>query len=296
MAKKTGIEWADATFNFAIGCTEVSPGCTNCYAKTLNNRMKWAEGWGPGKARYRTSEKNWDAVRAWNKQAKNANRRPRVFCSSLADWLDDEIPVTWLADLLLLIDETPNLDWLMLTKRPQNFVPRMQAVLDSGIGDTRLIVPDLWLKGRAPENVWFGVSTEDQQRVDERIPALLKIPATVRWLSVEPLLGPVRLPLTREVDRINWVVVGGESGANARGCNTEWVRSILYQCDLWGVPFFFKQWGTKLPIDQRVPPEKRPENAPPEFWAGDIFTTVGKAKAGRLLDGVEYSQFPEVTR
>jgi Protein of unknown function (DUF5131) len=95
-------------------------------------------------------------------------------------------------------------------------------------------------------------------------------------------------------NKIDWVVAGGESGPNARGLDSRWVRSLLDQCKRNKTPFFFKQWGSKLPVDQRVPPEKRPPGAPDELWAGDIFTTVGKAKAGRLLDGIEYSQFPEV--
>lgn len=321
MAANSKIEWCDHTFNPWIGCTKVSPGCANCYAETENNRRMWvAEGWGRGKPRHRTSAANWNKVRAWNVQAMGAAQRPRVFSASLADWLDDEVPITWLAELLLLIRETPNLDWLLLTKRPQNFHSRMNEILNSDLSGvatspaqvrkpSRMIeicnpdlsealryLPGQWLEGSPPENVWFGVSTEDQRQADGRVPHLLSIPASVRWLSVEPLLGPLRLPLTNNVDRINWVVVGGESGANARGCHTEWVRSIRYQCGLWGVPFFFKQWGTKLPVDQRVPPDKHPPNAPAELFAGDIHCTIGKAKAGRLLDGVEYSQFPEVTK
>lgn len=202
MAANSKIEWCDHTFNPWIGCTKVSPGCANCYAESENNRRLWAtQGWGPGKPRHRTSAANWNKVRVWNEQAKGAAQRPRVFSASLADWLDDEVPITWLAELLLLIRDTPNLDWLLLTKRPQNFHFRMEEILNSDLSGaatspasvrrpSRLMEiynPDLsealrdlpreWLDGRPPKNVWFGVSTEDQKRADSRIPFLFSIPA-----------------------------------------------------------------------------------------------------------------------
>jgi protein gp37 len=315
MAANSKIEWTDHTFNPWIGCTKVSPGCANCYAESENNRRKWAvEGWGRGKPRHRTSQSNWDKVYSWNAQAKNAVERPRVFCASLADWLDNEVPITWLADLLLLIDQTPNLDWLLLTKRPENFEPRMQAIFDSGIADCRVIVPDLWLNHRRPpENVWFGVSVEVQQRANERIPELLKIPARLRWLSCEPLLGPLNLEQVYssygtiydvlygyemgmgggfQANKIDWVVAGGESGPNARGLDSIWVRSLRDQCKRNKTPFFFKQWGEWLPPGQSFPAND--QDAFRLQFEGEEYRKLGKKLTGRLLDGVEHNQFPEV--
>ena len=330
MAANSKIEWTTHTFNPWIGCTKVSPGCANCYAESENNRRKWAaEGWGPGRPRHRTSEANWDKVRTWNAQAKNAVERPRVFCASLADWLDDEVPIGWLADLLLLIDETPHLDWLMLTKRPENFAPRLEAILDSGIGDCRRIPVEQWAGGIPPENVWFGVSVEDQSNANFRIPELLRIPVRVRFLSCEPLLGPLDLQDIHwkgsiydalygyemgtaggfRIPKVDWVIAGGESGPNARPMQTEWVRSLRDQCVRNNTPFLFKQWGERrehvLIGNGWVPVTAEIEKA---LRAGEMlefgachdasreYLNTGKNPNGRDLDGVEWSQFPEVIR
>lgn len=317
MAANSKIEWTNHTFNPWIGCTKVSPGCANCYAETEDKRRGWTpDGWGPGKPRHRTSERNWDKVRAWDAQAKNASDRPRIFCASLADWLDDEVPINWLADLLLLIDETPNLDWLLLTKRPENFKSRMQAIFDSGMADCRVIVPDLWLNHhRPPDNVWFGVSTEDQKRADERIPVLMNIPARLRWLSVEPLLGPLDLQgiggrhIAQDILRgqqhvfrgiwpgpkIDWVVVGGESGTYANPCHPDWIRRLRDQCVEHGVPFFFKQWGEFSPNGERDASSGFRLPRETVFGDGQSMIRVGKKEAGLLLDGIEWKQFPEVS-
>lgn len=323
MGANSKIEWCDHTFNPWIGCTRVSPGCDNCYAESENNRRLWAtQGWGPGKPRHRTSAANWNKVKVWNEQAKGAAQRPRVFSASLADWLDDEVPITWLAELLLLIRDTPNLDWLLLTKRPQNFHFRMEEILNSDFSGAatspasvrrpsrimEIFNPDLsealrdlpgqWLDGRPPKNVWFGVSTEDQKRADSRIPFLFSIPASVRWLSVEPLIEPLDLsshlnPLKLLVP-IDWVVVGGESGTYARPCHPEWVRSLRDECRRRDVPFFFKQWGEFAPNGTRD--ESSTFRLPSEnvFADGQSMLRVGKKQAGLLIDGEEWKQFPEV--
>jgi protein gp37 len=212
------IEWTDHTFNPWEGCTKVSPGCTNCYAEARNQRFSGGENWGKGAPRRRTSIQNWKQPLKWDREARGegreslecpsceapwkecdcgfAQRRPRVFCASLADWLDDEVPIEWLADLLKLIHDTPNLDWQLLTKRPQNWRRRVEQVSERFriAGDAiRMPWATSWLEGDSPENVWLGTSVENQEMADKRIPALLQIPAKVRFLSCEPLLEAVDL-------------------------------------------------------------------------------------------------------
>ena len=210
MGENSAIEWCDHTFNPFTGCTKVSPGCANCYAETLSKRnLPHIGKWGPGAPRKRTSESNWRKPLTWNQWVKRGRcggcgksrsahptakcaafvERPRVFCASLADWLDPEVPAEWLRDLLALIGATPHLDWLLLTKRIELWRPRLEAA-GSEHGDW----VDLWLNhGVAPANVWLGTTVEDQQRADERIPWLVQTPARVRFLSCEPLLEAVDL-------------------------------------------------------------------------------------------------------
>ena len=265
MGAETKIEWADFTFNPWIGCTKVSPGCLNCYADTQDKHRKWTpEGWGKGKPRRRTSAANWKLPLKWNRGAKQ--ERPRVFCASLADWLDYEIPISWLVDLLKLIHDTPGLDWLLLTKRPENWAMRIRNALRYHRNENMMsggswhsstdgvFYESMWkwlTHKSSPPNVWLGTSVEDQQRADERIPQLLDIPARVRFLSMEPLLEEVSLIKMKHnndwepsiPDGIDWVIVGGESGPKARPCNIEWIRSIVKQCRDADVPCFVKQFG-----------------------------------------------------
>lgn len=280
MSENTKIQWADNTFNPWEGCTKVSPGCLHCYADTRAQRFGQVK-WGKGQPRRRTSAANWKLPVKWNREAAQAERdhdadmieyadrteswtRPRVFCASLADWLDDEVPIEWLADLLKLIHDTPNLDWLLLTKRPENFNKRVEQVW---LGATPMTPFSYWLslwigsmnpveRQEPPANVWLGASVEDQARADERIPKLLSIPAKVRFLSCEPLLGPVDLEPWLKVQRdyattadfngIDWCIIGGESGPNARPCNVDWIRSLVSQCRAAGVAPFVKQLGANI--------------------------------------------------
>lgn len=179
------------------------------------------------------------------------NVRPRVFCASLADWLDNEVPIEWLADLLKLIHDTPNSDWQLLTKRPQNWKNRLHEVLlkQPGCDENEAWVETVvrWIDGFPPSNIWLGTSVEDQQRADERIPELLKIPAKVHFLSAEPLLGPINFEKVPGFNRIGldlsgwWVISGGESGSNRREMEVSWIQSIANQCRNAKVPFFCKQ-------------------------------------------------------
>jgi protein gp37 len=256
-------------------------------------------------------------------------RQPRVFCASLADWLDDEVPLRWLIDLLEVIRDTPWLDWLLLTKRPENFHRRMQAVFEATNEAIDLFVWDWFYHGRAPRNVWIGTTVEDQARANDRIPKLLEIPARVRFLSCEPLLGPVEFSnVTKRSDAvsqlgkkalsgIDWVICGGESGPKARPMHPHWARSMRDQCAAAGVPFFFKQWGEWAPEvsfygeDEEDDHDSDVEGAsvlePTGYIVPDrgdrfeyqpmpgswILRRTGKKAAGRLVDGVEHSAFPE---
>lgn len=284
MAENSKIEWCDHTFNPWIGCTKVSEGCQHCYAEQMMDKRYGKVKWGPQGTRVRTSLANWKKPLKWNREAAKAGKRARVFCASLADVFEihpsqdlDE----WRHDLFMLIQQTPHLDWLLLTKRPENVMPYLRH----GWGT------DL------PDNVWLGTSVENQQAAFKRIPELLKVPAAVRFLSMEPLLGQVHLDLMDGVffdsgmpfdwqrldpPGIHWVIVGGESGPNARSIHPDWVRDIREQCVGAGVPFFFKQWGQWV--------------HDPEDWnaAAGLMRRVGKKAAGRLLDGVEWNQFPQL--
>lgn len=283
MSENTKIEWADHSWSPWRGCTKVSPGCANCYAETLSKRFgeSWG-GWGRGAPR--VLSKSWNDPIRWEAKAEMIGSRPRVF-PSLCDWLDEEVPVVWLGRFLNLISMTPNVDWLLLTKRPELFTRRMADVADESMPWARL--GRRWLAGNAPENVWFGVSVEDQQRAEERIPLLLEIPARIRWLSVEPLLGPVDISQWtssyccagerpyfdgdgnelgmgpcgcqgKPIPSVDWVVVGGESGPQSRPCDLGWVREIVGQCKDAGVPVFVKQDAGRKP-GQRG-------NLPDDLW------------------------------
>jgi protein gp37 len=289
MAAHTNISWTDHTFNPWIGCSKVSPGCANCYAAEQNKLRKWTAGGEWGKERRRTSPANWKGPVKWNADAQGGYAvagfdqvRPRVFCASLADWLDDEVPVEWLADLLSLIRATPNLDWLLLTKRPENFAPRMDAVLAALRGpmsqewaQTKAFVSNMrtgWQRvtyaspGVGRENYWIGATVENQEYAERRIPQLLSIPARVRFLSVEPMLGPVDImtPLLghkfhgfegvgmsaaamrargEALPWIEWVICGGESGPKRRPFEIEWAQELAEQCERAGAAFFMKQAG-----------------------------------------------------
>jgi len=221
MGEDTNIEWCDHTFNPWMGCTKVSTGCDRCYAETFADKRFGLVEWG-GPPR-RTSAAKWREPWEWNRAAEREGVRRRVFCASLADVFDNQVPEDWRRDLFGLIDATPWLDWLILTKRPQNIARMMPA--EWGIY----------------QNVWLGVSVENQTEAKRRIPILQKIPAVLRFLSCEPLLGPINL--RRLLDSIDWVIVGAESGKGARPMQQGWVRSIRDQCHTHQprVEFFYKQ-------------------------------------------------------
>lgn len=275
MGENSGIQWTHHTFNPWEGCQRVSPGCVHCYAETRNRRFAGDDAtkvlWGPSAPRRRTSVANWRKPLAWDRAAKKAGVRHRVFCASLADVFevrgkDQPAPLDdWRLELLDLIRQTPSLDWLLLTKRPESIragLLRAHGAFEH-VPDVSMATVDMveaWLDVTPPPNVWLGTTVEDQQRADERIPALLQVPAVVRFLSCEPLLERVTLTpwLLSEHGRryigaapgISWVIIGGESGRGARPFALEWARALVRQCRAAGVAPFVKQLG-KRPRDRR---------------------------------------------
>jgi protein gp37 len=276
MSDNTSIEWTDATFNPWIGCTAVSPGCDHCYAERLAVRFKLAE-WGTGKPRRLAHDEYWKQPLAWNRKAERTGKRMRVFCASMADVFDNEVPGEWRDRLWALIRSTLHLDWLLLTKR---------------VGNIKKMLPDDW--GEGYSNVWLGISVVNQQEADRDIPKLLTVPARVRFLSMEPLLGPVDISIYLAsgfleppfTDVLTWIILGGESGPGARPMDPAWVRSIRHQCVVAGAAFHFKQWGAWGEILSTGNHGRLPYR--------DGMVRFGKKRAGRLLDGREWNEFPEV--
>lgn len=304
MSENSKIEWCDHTFNPWEGCQKVGSGCDHCYAETRNARFAGgtAVNWGPDAPRRRTSAANWRKPLAWNAAAgafmAAHGRRQRVFCASLADVFDNEVDPAWRRDLFDLIELTPNLDWLLLTKRIGNAA---RMVADARTHD--------WLAGR--RNVMLGATIVSQVEADRDIPKLLAVPAARRFLSMEPLLGPVDLDLGY-LAGLDWVIVGGESGPGARPMHPHWARSLRDQCAVAGVPFLFKQWGEWAPgecsentLDMRTVQvadlslngewQYQTIAGNSEFHRDDEPTVyrAGKRAAGRLLDGIEHNGFPE---
>lgn len=317
------------TFNPWWGCVKVSEACTNCYAETWAKRTGW-DVWGPPGTTPRRffGEKKWAEPRRWNARAEQDRVRRKVFCASMSDVFEmGPMPGASEMDyardrLWSLIEETPWLDWLLLTKRPENIVT---------------MVPSEWTDGDWPANAWAGTTVESQEWAEKRIPHLLRVPAPVRFLSCEPLVGPVDLSLvgydspnggmvldtlsgeavwsdtgcladwdTLGMSPIDWVITGGESGPKARPAHPAWYRSLRDQCRAAGVAFHFKQWGEWCPQD--VANSERaaasalyvdPDGSTRDARYGtrrDAVTVqrVGKTAAGRVLDGRTWDEFPEV--
>ena len=340
MAENSKIEWTHHTFNPWIGCQKVGPGCDRCYAEAMMDARLGRVEWGPHGARQRTSPANWRQPLKWDRDAAAAGERRRVFCASLADVFDNHPSILpeWRADLWELIGRTPNLDWLLLTKRPGNIA--------------KMLPPD-W--GDGYPNVWLGCTVVNQDEADRDIPKLLAVPARVRFLSMEPLLGPVDLEvawfgesalegecwgdcawcdnghtpmhncqkgrqsaaaLAKGRDGLDLVIVGGESGPGARAMHPDWARSLRDQCQAAGVAFFFKQWGEwESSLDRdRDDPDWRANYSTNYVDRGKskwlnlaggsgfhgerfhVMRKVGKARAGRLLDGRTWDQMPGVAK
>ena len=235
------------TFNPVIGCMKVSAGCTHCYAEALMDKRYNRAQWGPNTRRVRTSSSNWKKPLQWNASAKAMGQRAKVFCASLSDVFEDH--PDWVQprhDLFNLIAQTPYLDWLLLTKRPEN-INRMVA---DYAGDCAWLA---WNGVYPRTNIWIGTSVENQEQAEKRIPHLLNVEAPVKFLSCEPLLSPLNLedlayeaagPAWAGYNKlVDWIIVGGESGQKARPMQLEWARSLKEQCQAAGTAFFMKQLG-----------------------------------------------------
>lgn len=316
MTKNTKIEWAHHTFNPSVGCTKVSPACDHCYAEGWAKRSGMVK-WGTQAERRRTSESNWRQPIKWNAEAERLGVQYRVFCASLGDWADNAVPLQWQLDLAAVIDRTPNLIWLLLTKR---------------IGNAKALLDKMFPSGM-PENVWIGATICNQQEAERDILKVLDIPAAKRFLSIEPLLGPINLAQMQSGARVldvlqgggfhethfeplphdhhpcvDWVIVGGESGHGARPMHPKWVRSLRDQCLAAEVPFFFKQHGewqfcvegkAILTTSQRMVHVRLDGSFHDSYQSVDVFQRpeqtvwVGKKAAGRMLDGREFNEVPQ---
>lgn len=333
MAHQTAIEWTNtylpegmqvnwkgqltncipgATFNPWWGCEKVSPACKYCYAEEWDHRFGGEEShWGPGSSRRKFGDKHWNEPIRWNRECEKLGIRRKVFCASMADVfemhpdVDQERLRLW-----KLIEDTPHLDWLLLTKRPENIT---------------LMLPERWLSpnrkwfSKIPKNIWFGTTIENQEYADKRLPSIIhvkKVTGSIVFLSMEPLFGFVNLNLPHKFwdeknercnhccngDRcddpthyirsecpycrgngsrpIDWVITGGESGDKARPGHPNWYKHLLGQCQAAHVAFFFKQWGEWLPgKSDEVYTEQNPlvcvkECGELSWWAGDSDTTV----------------------
>ena len=303
MAETTGIEWADATANFWIGCTKLSPACDHCYAERDWDHRKHRVQWGPHgdrsfvKAGEQVIRKMQRLSRAF---IAARGRKPRVFVNSLSDFADNHRSILpeWREKVWQMARECPDVTLMILTKRPQNLPDYL---------------PDDW--GAGYPNVWVGTTAENQTEADRRVSLLLTTSAAVRFLSCEPLLGPVDLECIpcngwvikslsggiyrpygaawERYPKLDWVIVGGESGPKARPMHPDWARSLRDQCEAAGVPFLFKQWG------EWSSPGFKPDGFigdehywPIETLRGPISYRIGKKRAGRLLDGRTHDGFP----
>ncbi|MCC5965533.1 MAG: phage Gp37/Gp68 family protein [Natronohydrobacter sp.] len=272
MGENTKIEWATHTFNPWWGCTKVSEACKNCYAESWAKRVGQPV-WGPKSDRRLFGEAHWQQPLRWDRKAESDGSRPRVFCASMADVFEDRDELSeWRGKLWGVIEATPNLDWLLLTKRPQN-VKRLAG----------------WSQNW-PENVWLGTTVELQARADELLPHLASVPARVRFISAEPLLGSLEIEPWLG-SSINWVITGGESGPKARPASPNWFRSLHLQCMKNDVAFHFKQWGDWAPGEGiNLPKAKSAKTA--LAADGTEMVKVGKKVAGRELDGAEWDGLP----
>lgn len=314
MADKTGIEWTDATWNPVTGCDKVSAGCDHCYAETLAHRFDGTPQF-PNGFRVTLRPDRLNQPLRW--------RRPRrIFVNSMSDLFHDDVPRDYVAEVWAVMAWSPHHTFQILTKRHG----RMRNLLSSR--QFRSLVDDYWYEfGRGYNlaakvghpghpydrwplpNVWLGVSAENQQWADIRIPALLDTPADVRFVSAEPLLGPITLAdewlPTRcgncDCDMgcnpapggLDWVIVGGESGHGARPMHTDWARGLRDQCQASGVAFLFKQWGEHVTVEQMTAEAAKKYSGPAWDGTDGVPWRVGKRAAGRELDGRTWDQYPE---
>lgn len=325
---KTRIEWAEVVWNPVSGCTPISEGCQNCYAKRMANRLRGRCGY-PADEPFKVTlhEDRLGEPLRWKKPR-------RVFACSMGDLFHDDVPEEFLNRVFANMAIVPQHIFMVLTKRPERMAEYISANNRYDALIEQLDQGDVWdlptrtvkrLFFNAPRedkwplpNVWLGVTAENQQRADERIPILLQIPAAVRFVSVEPMLGPVDLlsndclggcinyevcldnPETcincAQDCKIDWIICGGETGPGARPMHPDWVRSLKDQCQEAGVSYFFKQWGEYCSPSQMPPDTFREWDIQhgTEIWDDEPRWRVGKKKAGRILDGETWDEMPGI--
>ncbi len=279
MGKNSHIEWTHHTFNPWWGCVKVSPACDNCYAEAWAKRVG-SNVWGAKSSRRFFGDAHWKEPLRWHAEAHADGVRRRVFCASMADVFEGRKELNSArTQLWSLIAETPSLDWLLLTKRPQNVV-RMTPWGDQ------------W-----PTNVWLGTTVENQKFADLRIPHLLAAPARVRFLSCEPLLGAIDLSRWVKTGRsspIHWIIAGGESGPKSRPMHPEWARGLRDFTCRHSIGFHFKQWGHWVPAEMVREQEARTMLLQLEGDQTVEMLALGKRDAGRMLDGETHDGLPIV--
>ena len=318
MSDGTAIEWTEATWNPITGCSVTSPGCTNCYAMKLAGTRLRNHASRAGLTIDSKAGPVWTGETRFNEEWIDQPlrwKRPRmIFVCAHGDLFHESVPDAWIDRVFAVMALAPQHTFQVLTKRSDrmhNWFARRNANAHHPAMDTAAVMactgrwntPALHLVDGWPlPNVWLGVSVEDQTRADERIPDLLSTPAAVRWLSCEPLLGPVDLtmlhhdgvtnidalrglhgvlqPMLAQCDKIDWIVVGGESGLGARPMQPDWARNLRDQCAAASVPFFFKQWGNHRPTS--------------DSEHGEYMMAATKKEAGRELDGVTHDAMPEL--
>lgn len=323
---KTKIEWTDKTWNPVTGCTKISEGCKNCYAETMANRLQKMDS-----PKYKNGFKvtchpdTLGEPLKWKKGVK-------IFVCSMADLFHEDVPFEFIDKVFAVMALCPQHTFQILTKRPDRMREYMDLSTDNRAESIGAGLRELTVGMRSGlidlplPNVWLGVTAENQEQADKRIPILLQIPAVVRFVSIEPMVGAVDLtkywdnvggmPPARKIGETNtyvasldWVILGGESGANARPMHPDWVRKVKGDCKEAGVPFFFKQWGEWKAFYDRDRDDPNWDNVPEESsnikrlnLAGGqgfhgkrviYFKRIGKKKAGSLLDGEEHKEFPE---
>lgn len=283
MAENSAISWTTHTWNPWMGCTKISPACDGCYAEALMDKRYGKVSWGG--ERVRTGASTWNAPLKWQRQAEADGTRPFVFCASLADIFDNQVPADWRGEAFAVMRKTPRLVYLLLTKRPQNIVKLADAV------------------GGLPENAALGTTVEDQKRVDINLPALqvakIETHPLFTFGSFEPLLGPVVIPPAFMPD---WIITGGEtdqSGHKARPTHPDWFRSLRDQAAAAGAAYHHKQngeWlgGDQIPADVFIPSSISNDCGIEGADDNRRVWRVGKRFSGRTLDGVTHDAFPAI--
>jgi protein gp37 len=309
----TKIEWCEETWNPIIGCTKVSPGCDNCYAEKMAYRLaamgiKNAVPEGIGRYVRVIKGRKWDGTTDFDNVAilkPLSWRKPKtIFVCSMGDLFHAEVPFAWVDKVMAIAALSPRHTFILLTKRPARMKDYFNkkknklvqawedASYDMGLSDNHEDVdaPPCYIFNRAEsewplKNVWIGVTAENQEQAEKRIPILYTIPAVKRFISVEPMLSHIDLALNYDID---WVICGGESGPRARPMHPDWVRSLRDQCQAADTPFFFKQWGEWYPDKKGIY-----RNSQSMIFGDTVVHRVGKKAAGSTIDGKQFKEYPE---